>query len=285
MPGKKVALTTDWVTIGKAGKTADGREIKEAWLIEAAATYDPEMYTAVINAEHIYGNFGTVTELRTGKAKDGATTLEARFQPNKYMLAQNSEKYRLFTSMEINPKFADTGKAYLTGLALTDSPASLGTTEIHFCQQDITAERADCIELPAELFTVKEPDADPDKTFLSKLKEIFNNKKDENEMNDAQFKQLTDGITATTAAVAKLVEAVGKFTAVPGKTEAEKNEKSQTETEKTGVTDEQFNKLLESQKAMQESIAGMSEKLTAAMKGTGKEIPAGTGGNDTPDFI
>ena len=30
--------------------------------------------------------------------------------------------------MEITPRFADTKKAYLTGLAITDTPASLGTT-------------------------------------------------------------------------------------------------------------------------------------------------------------
>jgi len=39
---------------------------------------------------------------------------------------------KLFTSREINPKFADTGKAYLLGLAATDDPASLGTEMLTF---------------------------------------------------------------------------------------------------------------------------------------------------------
>lgn len=37
----------------------------------------------------------------------------------------------LHTACEYKEEFAGSGKAYLTGLALTDSPASLGTTQIH----------------------------------------------------------------------------------------------------------------------------------------------------------
>jgi hypothetical protein len=33
--------------------------------------------------------------------------------------------------MEVSTKFADTGKAYLVGLAATDDPASLGTEMLH----------------------------------------------------------------------------------------------------------------------------------------------------------
>ncbi len=37
----------------------------------------------------------------------------------------------LHTSCEYTADFAKTGKAYLTGLAMTDEPASLGTTQVH----------------------------------------------------------------------------------------------------------------------------------------------------------
>jgi hypothetical protein len=40
---------------------------------------------------------------------------------------------KLFTSIEINPNFAGTGKAYLAGIAVTDNPASLGTEMLAFC--------------------------------------------------------------------------------------------------------------------------------------------------------
>ena len=34
--------------------------------------------------------------------------------------------------MEVNTSFADTGSAYLVGLAITDDPASLGTEMLQF---------------------------------------------------------------------------------------------------------------------------------------------------------
>jgi hypothetical protein len=35
---------------------------------------------------------------------------------------------------EVNPKFADTGEAYLMGIGVTDSPASLGTDVLSPCE-------------------------------------------------------------------------------------------------------------------------------------------------------
>ncbi len=37
--------------------------------------------------------------------------------------------------MEITPNFANSGRFYLTGLAVTDSPASLGTQELYFSRR------------------------------------------------------------------------------------------------------------------------------------------------------
>ncbi|HFL6942743.1 TPA: GPO family capsid scaffolding protein, partial [Stenotrophomonas maltophilia] len=47
----------------------------------------------------------------------------------------NVRKQKVFTSIEISPEFADSGKAYLFGLAVTDSPASLGTSMLAFSAQ------------------------------------------------------------------------------------------------------------------------------------------------------
>jgi hypothetical protein len=41
---------------------------------------------------------------------------------------------KVYTSMEIQPNFANTGKCYLVGLAVTDDPASLGTEYLEFCR-------------------------------------------------------------------------------------------------------------------------------------------------------
>lgn len=131
-------LLTEWQVLATAGATADGRDIKEQWLIDIAETYDREKYTAVINADHErwYGNFGHVHEVRLGKSKDGNTTLEGRLAPNFRLVEMNRNGQRLFMSIEVNPNFAGSGKAYLGGLAVTDTPASLGTSMLKFSAKD-----------------------------------------------------------------------------------------------------------------------------------------------------
>jgi hypothetical protein len=42
---------------------------------------------------------------------------------------------KVYTSMEIQPNFANSGKCYLVGLAVTDDPASLGTEYLEFCSR------------------------------------------------------------------------------------------------------------------------------------------------------
>lgn len=41
--------------IGVEGATTDGREIQREWLVQMAASYNPAVYTAQINLEHIKG--------------------------------------------------------------------------------------------------------------------------------------------------------------------------------------------------------------------------------------
>ena len=128
-------LTTDWLTIGTSGPAVDGRKISEQMLLEAAETYDPDEYEAVISSEHLlwsYGNFGRVSKVRTSTDKKDRTVLQAKIQPNRRLIEMNSQGQRLHTSMELTDDFAGTGKAYLVGLAVTDEPASLGTSLLQF---------------------------------------------------------------------------------------------------------------------------------------------------------
>jgi hypothetical protein len=48
------------------------------------------------------------------------------------LVAMNKARQKIYTSCEIDPNFARSGEAYLTGLAVTDSPASLGTEILAF---------------------------------------------------------------------------------------------------------------------------------------------------------
>lgn len=128
---------TDWRVIGVSGETADGRTISAKELQEMADQYDPEIYGARINLEHMNflfpdfaGGYGDVIELKAEPwAKDETkTALLAKLNITDSLQKLWDSGQKIYTSMEITPRFADTKKAYLTGLAITDTPASLGTT-------------------------------------------------------------------------------------------------------------------------------------------------------------
>ena len=132
------SLVSFWKRVATSGPTVDGREILPQELRDVAETYTPSKYTAVIWAEHERwsGSHGTVFAVRLVEEADdlepGQVALEAQLKPNQKLLWLNDQGEKLFTSVEILPNFANSGKAYLTGLAVTDEPASLGTQELYF---------------------------------------------------------------------------------------------------------------------------------------------------------
>lgn len=129
--------------IAKEGATSDGRALKREWLEQAAKNYDPRKYGARINCEHIRGvspdgpfkAYGDVTALKTEEDNDGKLVLLAALDPTEELKAIVKNRQKVYTSIELSPSFADTGEAYLRGLAVTDSPASLGTEMLQFCAQ------------------------------------------------------------------------------------------------------------------------------------------------------
>ncbi|ETF06649.1 capsid scaffolding protein [Pseudomonas moraviensis R28-S] len=135
------SLVSSWKRVAISGPTADGREIKPQELRDCAETYKPSTYTAVIWVEHqrCNGAHGTVFAVRLidndpsfGK---GQVALEVQMKPNSRLLKLNSDGEKLFSSVEITPNFAGSGRAYMTGLAVTDEPASLGTQELYFSKR------------------------------------------------------------------------------------------------------------------------------------------------------
>lgn len=125
-------LMIDWQTVATAGPTIDGRTLEALQMEEMAYGYNPAEYTAVVNVDHVYGNMGHVTELRTSRDAKVRTVLQARIQPNSNYVYLNESKVKQFFSIELVSDFAKTGKAYLVGLAITDVPASLGTSKAEF---------------------------------------------------------------------------------------------------------------------------------------------------------
>ncbi|KIQ58190.1 GPO family capsid scaffolding protein [Pseudomonas fluorescens] len=132
------SLISYWKRVATSGPTVDGREILPQELRDCAETYDPALYTAVIWCEHERwsGSFGTVYALRliegTEDLEPGQVALEAQLKPNDKLLRLNDAGEKLFSSVEILPNFRGRGKAYMTGMAVTDEPASTGTQELYF---------------------------------------------------------------------------------------------------------------------------------------------------------
>jgi hypothetical protein len=65
-----------------------------------------------------------VTALKAEEVKSTVTKnwcLFAQVDAFDQLIALHNAGQKLFTSIEVNPNFADTGKAYLVGLAFTDT--------------------------------------------------------------------------------------------------------------------------------------------------------------------
>ncbi|MBU5667770.1 GPO family capsid scaffolding protein [Enterobacteriaceae bacterium S32_ASV_15] len=163
-----MTVKTKRFRIGVEGATTDGREIQREWLEQMAASYNPEVYTALINLEHIksylpestFNRYGRVTALVAEKIQDGPLkgkmALYADVEPTSALVELVKKGQKLFTSMEVSPKFADTGKAYLVGLAATDDPASLGTEMLTFSASAAHNPLANRKQSPENLFTAAE---------------------------------------------------------------------------------------------------------------------------------
>jgi hypothetical protein len=126
--------------VATEGATTDGRQIQRSWIEQMAKNFNPQKYGARVWLEHMRGMlpdsvfkaYGDVLAVKTEQVEDGKLALFAQIEPLPELLAMNKAKQKLYTSIEVTPKFADTGEAYLTGLAVTDTPASLGTEMLAF---------------------------------------------------------------------------------------------------------------------------------------------------------
>ncbi|HGV3447798.1 TPA: GPO family capsid scaffolding protein [Raoultella planticola] len=133
--------------VAVSGNTVDGREIQPQHLRDAAANYNQEVYAARVNIEHFlspypgsdFGAMGDVTALSTEDITEGPlagrTALYAEIDPSDRMVQMTDKGQKVYSSIELAPQFALNGKAYVVGLAMTDTPASLGTDRLKFAAQ------------------------------------------------------------------------------------------------------------------------------------------------------
>ncbi|MEM5528058.1 GPO family capsid scaffolding protein [Gammaproteobacteria bacterium AS21] len=215
-------LKSKYFRIAVEGDTTDGREIERKWLEDMATTYNPDKYTALINVEHMrgygpnsdFGNYGKVLNLKTEEIDvDGQQRLAlfAQINPNSRLLSLNEQGQKLFTSVEIQPDFAGKQEAYLVGLALTDSPASLSTELLQFSStaevNPFTVRKLN----PNNLFSAaleadlefNDSDAPNEPSLLQKVKAMFS--KSDKQQN-AQFSDVHQAVETIAGEVSTLQE-------------------------------------------------------------------------------
>ncbi|MGL6415592.1 GPO family capsid scaffolding protein [Aeromonas veronii] len=130
--------------VAVAGQTTDGRTIAPEWLTQAAKNYNHEKYGARVNLEHFrsiypdsafraYGDVRSVYAEEVEIDGEKKMALFAEIDPTDDLIKLTKARQKVYTSIELDLDFAGTGEAYLVGLAVTDSPASLGTEYLQFC--------------------------------------------------------------------------------------------------------------------------------------------------------
>lgn len=202
--------------VAVAGSTTDGRVIEATWLNQIAKNYNINTYTALGNMEHfrsIYpdGAFGTYAKVLAAKAEEveinGERKLALFVQVDAYdsLIELHKKGQKLFTSIEVNPNFADTGEAYLIGLAFTDSPASLGTQIMEFASKNpednpFTSKKQhkDNLFTAAAEVNIEFEEAEASTVGLfSKVLDWLKPKQEEQDnKNNGQFKEVSDSIEA-----------------------------------------------------------------------------------------
>ncbi|WIJ42572.1 GPO family capsid scaffolding protein [Aeromonas veronii] len=175
------------------GGTTDGRTITREWIEQMAKRYNQSTYGARVNMEHIRGidpeglfkMYGDITAAKTEEVEiegEKRLALYVQIDPTPELIALNKKRQKVFTSIEIHPNLNEKG-AYMMGLAVTDSPASLGTEMLQFCSQASVNPLAyrkyhpDCLFTEA-LETVIEFEDDSDKgdkgpSLFSRIKELL----------------------------------------------------------------------------------------------------------------
>ncbi|QIF43982.1 GPO family capsid scaffolding protein [Aeromonas veronii] len=211
------------------GGTTDGRTITREWIEQMAARYSQSTYGARVNMEHIRGYdpngqfkmYGDITAAKTEEVDmegEKRLALFVQIDPTPELVELNKKRQKVYTSVEIHPNLNEKG-AYLMGLAVTDSPASLGTEMLQFCSKAKVnplgdrKQHKECLFTEA-LETVIEFEDDSDKgdkgpSLLEKVKGMFTRR---DQASGEQFADVHQAVEAVATEVTNLEEKTkGKF--------------------------------------------------------------------------
>ncbi|EYC51462.1 phage capsid scaffolding protein [Hylemonella gracilis str. Niagara R] len=141
-------MAAKFFRVAVEGQTTDGRTIERAHIQQMAARYNPQTFSARVWIEHLrsllptseFRAQGDVLALKAEETEiDGKKrmALFAQIEPLPSLIEMvNKAKQKVFTSIELDPNFTQSGEAYMVGLGVTDTPASLGTERLAFAAQN-----------------------------------------------------------------------------------------------------------------------------------------------------
>ncbi|HZS79838.1 MAG TPA: GPO family capsid scaffolding protein [Herbaspirillum sp.] len=203
-----MATKSKFFRVATEGATTDGRTITRTWIQQMATNFNTQKYGARVWLEHLRGimpdgpfrAYGDVSAVKAEEVEiDGEKRLAlyAEIAPTPDLVAMNQAKQKIYTSIEVDPDFANSGEAYLVGLAVTDSPASLGTEVLQFSAKNPEASPFQSRKMrPENLFSaaveteIEFVEVKDQKTFIQKMKDIvakLNRKDDEDAERFAQI--------------------------------------------------------------------------------------------------
>lgn len=316
---------TGWLIAATEGSTVDGRTITKQWIEEMAETYSIEVYTAVIWPEHFRSswgpfegkNWGTVDAVKAAK-QGGKLRLFVKLTANQYLLDANKDGQKLFVSIEPNTDFTGTGKCYLQGLAVTDSPASTGITRLKFSMGNDEVEHdyseLEVLQYSDFIFAHREPNQEAQaKTLLTQLINLFSTEQatgepdnaEDEPMKQEQFDALMNKLNGTDEKLTSLdgkfktlEEKVNTFSTSPGETdsgdesggdgkELDDNNPPQedsTSHQENNVSDEQFSTIEKGINSLTEKLGNLETKFNEMSKETGGQEPDPAGQGEQVDF-
>ncbi|MCW8965766.1 MAG: GPO family capsid scaffolding protein [Candidatus Pacearchaeota archaeon] len=265
-------LVSKFFRVAQEGATTDGRAISRKEIEQMANNYNPKKYGARVWLEHfrsilpdgLFPALGDVLALTT-KEDDGKLGLYAQISPTPELVAMNQKRQKIYSSIEIKPEFSDTGEAYLVGLAVTDSPASLGTEAMAFSANAKVSLFADRKLDPENLFSEAtesiiefEEQAEEKPSLFAKIKAILDKNKTE---TDHDYSDISQSIEAVAESQQELIEQVEGF--------------SQAQSE----TAEQFNELKQAHETLLTKFNELETKLSQTPGHDYRERPAASGGD------
>lgn len=206
--------------VAVSGSTIDGREISGELLKAAAKNYDPTVYGARVNVEHIKSIFpnselcamGDVTALSAEDITEGPlagrVALNAEIEPTARMKKLTDEGKKIYSSIELYPDALD-GKPYIMGLAMTDTPASLGTERLKFAAQQreqVMKFSNQHTEAPmfteameAEIIELAEQRSEEGKQWFSRVMELIGKGRKSDGEQFSQVREAVEGVAQSHA--------------------------------------------------------------------------------------